>query len=194
MSVDDLVGRVIGTLGSLRERRRTIAFFLSDNGFLWGEHGLRRKGQPYTASIKIPLLMAWPGHVAPGSRDSRYATTVDIAPTILAAAGITPAEPMDGRSLLSGSTRGHLFTEYYRTEFQRWTPGWASIRTPRFQYVEYYDDARSDVVFREYYRLDRDPWQLTNVLRDGNPANNPRTGPLHRLLAHYRACSASSCP
>jgi arylsulfatase A-like enzyme len=195
MSVDDLVSRVARTLGDLRERRRTIAFFVSDNGFLWGEHGLAFKGQPYTHSIKIPLLLTWPGHVSPGSRDGRHAATIDIAPTILDAVGITPAEPMDGKSLLQTWTRRHLFTEYYRTRHHYWIRGWASVRTRRMQYVEYYDDEdRSHVVFREYYRLDRDPWQLTNVLRDGNPANNPDIRRLHQLVKQYRACSASSCP
>jgi arylsulfatase A-like enzyme len=194
MSVDDLVGRVARTLGSLGERRQTVAFFLSDNGFLWGEHGLTRKGQPYTPSISIPLLMRWPGHVAAGSRDSRLAATVDLAPTILEAAGVAPLSPMDGRSLLQPSTREHLFTEYWQTRQARSLPGWSSIRTPQMQYVEYYNDDRSDVIFREYYWLDRDPWQLTNVLRDGNRANNPRTGPLHTLLEAYRACAGPSCP
>lgn len=194
MSVDKLVGRVARTLGKLGERRRTIAFFLSDNGFLWGEHGLAFKGQPYTHSIKVPLLLTWPGHVTRGARDSRFATTVDVAPTILDAAGITPAEPMDGKSLLQAWTRRHLFTEYYRTGQQYSIRGWASVRTRRIQYIEYYTDDRSDVVFREYYRLERDPWQLTNVLRDGNPDNNPDTARLRRLLRSYRACSASACP
>jgi arylsulfatase A-like enzyme len=192
-SVDDLVGRVARTLGELGERRRTIAFFLSDNGFLWGEHGLGFKGQPYTHSIRIPLLMRWPGHVAAGSRDWRFATTVDVAPTILEAAGIAPPVPMDGRSLLQTDTRRHLLTELYRKP--KVFRGWASIRTGRMQYVEYYDDVDpSRVIFREYYRLDRDPWQLSNVYRDGNPANNPDTRSLHRLLAQYRACAGSSCP
>jgi arylsulfatase A-like enzyme len=193
MSVDDRVGRVSRTLGTLGERRGTIAFFLSDNGFMWGEHGLTRKGHPYTHSIKVPLLLRWPGHVASGSRDGRFAANIDLAPTILDAAGITPLAPMDGRSLLRAWSRRHLFTEMFRPGDDK-AAGWASVRTKRMQYVEYYDDTRSRVVFREYYRLDRDPWQLKNLLRDGNPANNPDTAWLHRLLRIYRACGGSNCP
>jgi arylsulfatase A-like enzyme len=184
------VSRTLGTLG---ERRETIAFFLSDNGFMWGEHGLGRKGHSYTHSIKVPLLLRWPGHVAPGSRDGRFAANVDLAPTILDAVGITPAAPMDGRSLLRTWNR-RLFTEMFHPGRGGKFPGWASVRTKRMQYVEYYDRDRSHVIFREYYRLDRDPWQLTNVLRDGNPANNPDTARLHRLLRIYRACAGSACP
>jgi arylsulfatase A-like enzyme len=194
MSADDLVGRVSRTLGALRERRRTIAFFLSDNGFMWGEHGLTRKDHPYTQSIKVPLLLRWPGHVEPGSRDGRYATNIDLAPTILDAAGITPASPMDGQSLLRTWTRKQLFTEFFHPGDRPGVPGWASVRTKRMQYVEYYDHDRSHVIFREYYRLNRDPWQLTNLLRDGNPENNPDTAQLHRLLRIYGACAGSACP
>lgn len=194
MSVDDLVGEVFETLGSLRERRRTIAFFLSDNGYLWGEHGLASKRQPYTGSIKIPLLMRWPGHVPPHSLDRRLASTVDIAPTILDAANIAPVAPMDGRSLLRTWRRKHLFIESFKDKQYQWIPEWESIRTERFQYVEYYTDDRSSIIFREYYRLDRDPWQLTNVLNDADPANDPPVGWLHRLLQLNRACSGSSCP
>jgi arylsulfatase A-like enzyme len=170
-----------------------IAFFLSDNGFMWGEHGLTRKGHPYTHSIKMPLLLRWPGHVAPGSRDGRFAANIDLAPTILDAAGITPLAPMDGKSLLQAWSRRYLFTEMFRPGDDK-AAGWASVRTKRMQYVEYYDDSRTRVVFREYYRLDWDPWQLTNLLRDGNPANNPDTARLHRLLRIYRACGGSACP
>ena len=193
-SVDDLVGRVARTLGTLGERRRTIAFFLSDNGFLWGEHGLTNKSHPYTHSIKVPFLLRWPGHLASGSRDWRYATNVDLAPTILDAAGISPGAPMDGKSLLRSWARNRLFTEFFRPGDRSGVPGWASVRTKRMQYVEYYDRDRSHVIFREYYRLDQDPWQLTNLLRDGNPANNPDTARLHRLLRIYRACGGSACP
>jgi len=193
-SVDDLVGGIAQTLRRNQEGRRTIALFISDNGFLWGEHGLTRKDQPYTPSISVPLLLRWPGHVVPGSRDERFATNVDLAPTIMDAAGLTPAAAMDGHSLLQSRTRKHLFTEFFHPGLRPGVPGWASIRTHRFQYVEYYNRARSRVIFREFYRLDRDPWQLTNVLHDGNHANNPDLTALHRALRRDRACAGSACP
>jgi arylsulfatase A-like enzyme len=70
MSVDDLVERLFGTLDELGENRDTLAFYLSDNGQMWGEHGLGDKRVPYLPSIQIPLLMRWPGHIEP-STDNR---------------------------------------------------------------------------------------------------------------------------
>jgi arylsulfatase A-like enzyme len=192
MSVDDLVGKIFDRLGSLGERRNTLAIFLSDNGLYWGEHGLQEKSLPYTEDVAVPFAMRWPGHVDPGTSDRRNATNVDIAPTALAAAGIVPLEPMDGRSLLDSWTRPRVFTEHWG-HLDR-NPNWAAVRTERAQYVEYYNDDFSKIVFREYYRLRRDPWELRNLLHDGVRSNDPDTGRLHAWITQYRGCSGTSCP
>src|SRR5439155_2018194 len=127
MSVDDMVGRIFRVLRQMGEDRTTLAFFLSDNGFLWGEHQvagdrgetetsltkITGKRLPYTQSIHVPFLVRWPGHVRTGVRDPRFVANVDIAPTIMEAAGLTPPAslPMDGRSLLSGRAREEMFVE-----------------------------------------------------------------------------------
>jgi arylsulfatase A-like enzyme len=194
MSVDDLVGSVFQELGSLAERRDTVAIFLSDNGNLWGEHGVLTKRYPYTESIEVPLFLRWPGRIEAGSIDYRKATNVDLAPTIAAATGIAPLVPMDGRSLLDSWRRPGLFTEYWRTADHPSIPPWDSIRTAHVHYIQYYDAERARVIFREFYRLDSDPWELHNFLHDGDPANNPRTRWLRDLIARYKTCSGLTCP
>jgi arylsulfatase A-like enzyme len=200
MSVDDMVARLLGTLGRLGERRNTLAFYTSDNGYLWADHGLDGKRFPYTASVRVPFLIRWPGHVAAGARKGRLTGIVDVAPTALAAAGVAhdPARPpLDGRSLLAPEKRNRLLLEYWR-EAEHQPPTWASLRTKRFQYVEYYDP-RGRRTFREYYDLRRDPWQLRNLLHDGDPANNPNVRSLQARLARDRRCAgtgavARPCP
>lgn len=193
MSVDDLVKRIFRELHSLRESRRTIAVFLSDNGFYWGEHGLIKKEQPYTEAVAVPMLLRWPGHVSSSTIDRRNATNVDIAPTILAAAGIAPSRPMDGRSLLEPWTRPVVFTEHWGRR-AKGLPNWNAVRTRRIQYVEYYSDDFSRIIFREYYRLGRDPWELRNLLHDGIRLNDPDTSRVRSWIKKYRSCSGSSCP
>lgn len=202
MSVDDMVGQVFETLGRLGETRRTLAIFTSDNGYTWTEHGLGKdrgtggqKRTPYTQSIQIPFFVRWPGHLTAGSRDGRITGTVDVAPTVLAAAGVSPdpaKPPLDGRSLLSEERRSRIVLEYRR---ETWIPTWASLRTRRYQYIEYYRDGKR--FFREYYNLIRDPWQLRNLLHDGNPAG-PNVAPLSAQLRHDRMCEGTSgerpCP
>jgi arylsulfatase A-like enzyme len=193
MSVDDMVGKVFDELKALKEGRETLAIFISDNGYAWGEHGIRGKWRPYTESIRVPLAMRWPGHFAPGSIDTGISTNVDLAPTILAAAGIRPAAPMDGVSLLRPGTRQRLFTEFWGNPDQG-RPDWAQIRTRRVTYIEYYDGNHSNPIFREYYRIDRDGWQLRNLLHDGNASNNPDLSHWEDLITLYATCAGSTCP
>ena len=196
MSVDDMVSQVMSALGTLGERGNTLVIFLSDNGFLWGEHGYTTKRVPYPQSIEVPFFMRWPGHLEPGTRDPRPVANVDIAPTILEAAGIRPDPryPIDGWSLLGPHERDHRFLEYWTEPGA--VPDWASVRSTTLQYVEYYDGA-DQVIFREYYDLLSDPWQLENLLGDGDPSNDPSPGQLADLkaqLQHDRRCAGTEGP
>src|ERR671918_1335626 len=66
LAVDEMVDAVLQELEA-RGEQNTLAFFVSDNGFFWSEHGLRGKDRPYTEAIKIPFLMRWPGQVEAGA-------------------------------------------------------------------------------------------------------------------------------
>lgn len=172
-SVDDLVGRVMRELGRLGEKRRTLAFFLADHGYFWAEHGLGDKRLPYTQAIRFPLFMRWPGHVPQGAVDRRLVVNVDLAPTIMDAAGVGPAAEYapDGRSLLGSESRDRALTEHWQDP-RRPIPDWASLRTAEYQYVEYYDP-EGIVTFTEYYDLVNDPWQLENLLADSDEGSPP---------------------
>jgi arylsulfatase A-like enzyme len=198
MSVDDLVKRIFAKLAKHREKRRTLAIFMSDNGFLWGEHGLgggtARKRSPYTDSVRIPLLARWPGHLPRGEVDGSLVANIDVAPTILRAAGLAldRSPPLDGRPLTSTRSRTRLLLEYWSDGAQ--VPEWASIRTLSYQYIESYAEDHSTVTFAEHYDQRRDPWQLDNALADGDTANDPDLEALSRRLFELRRCRGASCP
>jgi arylsulfatase A-like enzyme len=190
MSVDDVVGSVMEEIRRLGEEGNTLAFFLSDNGYMWGEHSLgAEKRFPYSQSVQIPLLMRWPGRVATGTWDQRLVANVDVVPTVFAAAGLSPDPhfPVDGASLLSPGARSFQLLEYWRSP-DGGPPGWASLRTTTHQYIEWYGDDGVTQTFREYYDLVNDPWQLQNLLADGNPANDPNIAALSDELARQRTC------
>jgi arylsulfatase A-like enzyme len=180
MSVDDMVGELMGTLGQLDERQDTLVIFVSDNGYLWGEHGYTSKAIPYPEAVDVPLFMRWPGQLGAGTAIRRPVANVDIAPTILDAAGIVPdpAFPMDGRSVFDAHIRQTRFLEHWGATGP--IPTWASIRTEDLQYVEYYD-AAGELIFREYYDLRSDPWLLENLLGDGDTTNDPPALELQQL-------------
>jgi arylsulfatase A-like enzyme len=199
-SVDDLVRRVMETIEELGQGEDTLAFFMSDNGWMWGEHGLDAKTKPYTASIQIPMLLRWPGRVAEGETIRGFAANIDMAPTAVEAVGLSPEIPMDGRSLLGGRARNRVLLEFWGGPARAVPRGlrspWASTRTHSYQYVEYYEPGSwsSPTTFREYYDLESDPWQLSNLLADGNTSDQPDVERLSAELGADKACGSEDCP
>ena len=201
LSVDDLVERLRRALVTLGEEQDTLAVFISDNGKHWGEHGLGGKQDPYTHSVRIPMYLRWPGHVAAGRDDPRLALNVDVAATVLDAAGSSAdaEHPLDGRSLLEAWDRGHIYSE---NKFGgQGFPSWSAVRNHTEQYIEWYDEDLETVTFREYYDLAADPWQLTNLLGDHDTSNDPpaeRLADLSLQIARDRRCQGTSgagaCP
>lgn len=193
-SVDDMIDRVMTTLDETGQADNTLAIFMSDNGFLWGEHGLGQKKYPYIPSIQVPLFLRWPGHVPAGKLDERLAANVDITPTVLDAAGIEPAGELDGLSLLGDETRSALFLEF-ESDFKKNLPHWTSIVTPSSQYIEYRSRA-GNLIFREYYDLISDPSQMENLFRSSDPDDAPPRWvrlDLTRMIEHGRSCMGETC-
>lgn len=197
LSVDDLVDRVMRRLEKLGEADNTLAFFTSDNGYFWGEHGLNSKGLPYTESVKVPFLVRWPVRLRASVTSQRLVAGIDILPTVLDAAGVAPrtvGRPLDGRSLLAPGSRRRLLLEFHRGH--RRYPSWASLRTESWQYLEYYEEDDTTVSFAEYYDLVEDPYQLENLLgtREGSHGGGPDIDELSAELARHRRCQGRSGP
>ena len=94
-----LIASTFSRLDALGETN-TLAFFLSDNGYQWHEHGLDRKGKPYDDSVQIPFFVRWPGHIETGLVDERIVANIDIAPTVYDALDYVPNNyAPDGRSI-----------------------------------------------------------------------------------------------
>jgi arylsulfatase A-like enzyme len=189
-SLDRSVGELVGELRRRHLLRSTVVVYVSDNGFLWGEHRLGGKIWPYEESIHLPLVIRTPWRVGDGSVDRHMALNVDLAPTIAALAGVRPGLPQDGRSL----------TPFLRGEDPPWRidglveyrgpgqlrrggpPPFRAVRTRRYLYVAY------DNGWRELYDMRRDHWQLENV------ADTPRYAPQQSSLARRLATLAQALP
>ncbi len=63
-----MVQRVFTALQDTGQLGNTLAFFISDNGYLLGEHHRCCKSVPYTRSIQVPMFVHWPGHFDGGRR------------------------------------------------------------------------------------------------------------------------------
>jgi len=95
----------------------TLIAFWSDHGEMLGDHGRFFKSTFYDSSVRVPLMLCWPGHVPAGAVRPHLAQTIDVFDTLLAAAGCERSQRSLGRSLLpaardgSAPLRGAAFSE-----------------------------------------------------------------------------------
>jgi arylsulfatase A-like enzyme len=183
LSVDRSVKQIVDTLARRHLLDRTVIFYTSDNGFLWGEHRLGGKLWPYRPSTHVPLIVRTPWTTANGTTNSEPVLNIDFASTISRLTGIAPGLPQDGRSfapMLRGKTvrwRRDYLIEYLGRNALRLggPPPYVALRTPRFLYVRYRYHG-----WQELYDLRRDPWELHNVVSD--PGYAPSLAVLRRQL------------
>ena len=90
--LDTGFGMIMKVLAERRLAENTLVIFMGDNG----EALLRGKGTLYNRGLHVPLIVRWPGKVSPGSLSDSLVSGVDLAPTLLRAAGIKPARDMTG--------------------------------------------------------------------------------------------------
>jgi arylsulfatase A-like enzyme len=198
MSLDEAVDAVFEQLEESGELDNTLVIYTADNGYHWGEHGVDSKGLPYSESVRVPFLVRWPGHVDAGATDDRHVAGLDVQPTVLDAADVSPTlgYPLDGRSLLDPGARDKILLEFHTGH--RSYPSWAVLRTADTHYTEYYGKDDKTVTWREYYDLEADPYQIDNLLEDDDPGNDPDVDALSEELERHRACEGSSgsdaCP
>ena len=195
-SLDDMMGGLNDTLEGLGELDNTVVIYISDNGFLWGQHNMIRKFVPYVESVRVPAFISWPEGLSPGT-DERVIGTIDITPTILDAAGFDPGLelPVDGRSLLDPSwARQEILIEAWKESPT--IPAWSGLISPRESFVTYYSENNFTPTFHEYYDLRADPYQITNVLGDASPLNDPvKRWDLELRLFQARTCAGpNDCP
>ena len=109
--MDTGVGEIVAALKEHGVERNTLVLFFSDNGAnTQGSNGPLRghKGQVWEGGHRVPCIAWWPGRIKPGSVSADLAITLDVMPTILAAAGAEPPadHQLDGISLLPLLTEG----------------------------------------------------------------------------------------
>ena len=167
MGVDDSVGRVLKWLEDNGQLENTIVVYMGDNGFSFGEHGLIDKRHMYEESMRVPLLVHCPTVIKPGSKLEQVIQNVDIAPTLLAYAGLPKPAQMQGNSflpLLRGESvpwRDRAFYEYYwEADFPQ-TPTMFGLRTDRYKYI--FNHGVWDA--NELYDLKADPLEVNNLIR-----------------------------
>ena len=175
-SVDDQIGRVLDYLEAHGLAENTIVVYASDQGFFLGEHGLYDKRFMYEEAFRTPLIMAWPGHIRPGTECRELVQNIDWAPTLLDVAGVVSPASMDGRSLVplfdNGRAKGWrraLYYQYYDYPAVGNVRLHYGIRTDRYKLIHWYGPGEAgdpDIDCWELYDLKRDPHEVHNVCND----------------------------
>jgi N-acetylglucosamine-6-sulfatase len=168
LSVDDSIGRVRKWLNDNGLAENTLVFYMGDNGFQWGEHGLIDKRTAYEASMRVPLLGVCPKLWKPGTKLQQVVANIDVAPTILEAAGLKTPKQMDGRSFLQlaagklkpSDWRRNLLYEYYWEYNFPHTPTTFALRGERYKFIQYHGIWDID----ELYDLKSDPLEERNLI------------------------------
>ncbi|MBL8230220.1 MAG: sulfatase [Bryobacterales bacterium] len=168
--IDRQVGRIREELDQLKLSSNTVIIYTSDNGFYLSEHGLAGKWFMHEESIRTPLIIHDPRLPASrrDARNSAATLNIDVAPTILDFAGITPPPSMQGRSLtplVQGRSTSWREDFFYEHHFDNggWIPSTEGVRNSRYKYTVYTDEPS---VTEELYDLEVDMHEETNLARD----------------------------
>ncbi len=188
-SVDENVGRVLDYLDESGLAKDTIVIYTSDQGFYLGDHGWFDKRFMYDLSLRSPLLVRYPGHVAAGSVNKDLALNLDFAETFLDYGGVKVPTDMQGRSLrplLEGGTpadwRKSIYYHYYEYPGPHMVHRHYGVRTARHKLMYFYH-----LKEWELYDLESDPREMRNVYGDARYAEaiNDLKAELNRLRQQY---------
>lgn len=182
LGVDDAVRNILQALTARGELENTVIFYLTDNGFSFGEHRWVTKDCAYEECIHTPFLVRFPGAVT--RVDDHLVSNVDLAPTLAELADTQPGGPVSGRSIVP-LLQGRPPPDWPSGVLLEWAgddriPPWWGVRTQDFLYVEL------DTGERELYDLRTDPFELVNVVNDPSYGNT-----VTRLSAQLAALKAS---
>ncbi len=162
-SLDRSIGRTLDYLDRHSLTENTIVIYVSDQGFYMGEHGWFDKRFMYEESFRTPMLMRYPGKIKPATLNNHLVMNLDIAPTLLHAAGVNIPADMQGKSflpLLTGQKkkgREVMYYHYYENGEHAVSPHFG-ISNGRYKLIRFYKRVES--------------WELYDLATDKNEMNN----------------------
>jgi arylsulfatase A-like enzyme len=159
-AIDDSVGVLLDYLDETGLADNTIVVYSSDQGFYLGEHGWYDKRWMYEESLRMPLIVRWPGKIKPKSVNTDMVSNLDFAETFLDVAGVAIPKDMQGASLvplMKGQTpenwRKSFYYRYYEYPQPHRVPPHYGVRTERHKLI--------------YYPLTEE-WELFDLVKDPN--------------------------
>jgi uncharacterized sulfatase len=199
---DETVGTLLDALEERRLAGNTIVIFLADNGWTQPENEApksygapRGKRSPYDGGLRTPLMLRWPGKVAPARDETHVASSLDILPTLLNAAGISRPGGLGGIDLLDDHAvqeRSSVFGEVYDHDATFPT---RPRETLQYRWIVDRDwklivpEPRVDGGMVELFHITEDPDERKNLA--GESDQRQRISDLRGKLDHWWSTSAT---
>ena len=145
-----------------------------------GDHGWFDKRWMDEECLRMPLVMAWPGHVEGGKEIAQLTQNIDFAPTFLDLAGVAVPTAVQGRSLVplledpAAKWRSSIYYHYYESQATHMVAAHYGIRTDRYKLIRYYEPQW-------------DTWELFDLQQDPDEVRDLAGDPAHRELKQQLA-------
>lgn len=178
-NLDDNFGRLLKKLEEKGISDNTLVIYTSDHGDLLGSHGIRdwHKSVPEHVSCRVPLIMRWPGKLAPRVSDMLVGS-MDLMPTLLGSLGIQPPATCQGSNYAGALMKGKdAATEYVPLFFWGEKSDWRGVYTHRYTYAFEPDGASRGI--NVLYDRQEDPHELKNLF--DSPDHRKVRDELHAL-------------
>lgn len=172
--VDGEIGRVLAALRKADVQEDTLVIFTSDHGDCTGAHRFNQKTVFYEESVRIPLIVSWPGKTPSATSDKLVNIGIDILPTMMDCAGIEQPKKLPGESILPlalgravDKWREYLVAQNNMSQtgmVDGITPAMEGrmVRTDRYKYCLYAHGNRREAL----YDLREDPLETVNLAGD----------------------------
>ena len=162
--VDESLGKIRNFLHENKLDQNTIVIYSSDQGFYLGDHGWYDKRWMYEESLKMPLIVSWPGVTQPGKTNQQLVQNLDYAETFLDIAGAPIPNDMQGNSLVPllksqpSKWRDHIYYHYYEFPSVHMVSKHDGVRSKRYKLIHFYETDEW-----EFYDLKNDPDEKSNI-------------------------------
>jgi len=171
--VDTAIGVILEELRRQDELDNTVIIFTSDNGNFHSEHGLADKWFPHQESIRVPLIVHDPRmkDEKKGTTSSEFTLNIDLAPTILGAAGIPVPDKMMGRDIsplylsqTSPEWRDEFFYEHPQVANSWYIPSSEALVRKDYKYMYW-----PHFGYEQLFDLVNDPGELEDIFNSTDP-------------------------
>lgn len=161
--MDQQFGRLMEELDRLELRENTIIVFVSDHGYLIGEHEMHKKSKLWEEAIHVPLMISGPG-ISGGTTCDEFVELIDLYPTLSELAGL-PIEPNCQGLSLTGLIDNPNSTRPEKTDALIQVSKGYGLRSGKWAFMHYPAKKKDPEAFM-LFDMEKDPEQFTNLADD----------------------------